>query len=156
MNRFELHRREDETGISGTGVVAEGIRFTDGTCALRWRTAHTSFGLYHSIDSVIAIHGHNGQTRVVWVDMTHYDDVRRRARTNCVQDGCENAPFASVGGLEQRASMRAPHWIPPEDAEEYLRAYRDEARSQYGEDWATCGFGWAPALTIEAGDGEGA
>jgi hypothetical protein len=28
MRRFELHRTEDLTGVSGTGVVAEGVKFT--------------------------------------------------------------------------------------------------------------------------------
>lgn len=35
MNRFELVRDVDVTGISGTGVVAEGVEFSDGTVALR-------------------------------------------------------------------------------------------------------------------------
>lgn len=42
MRTFELHRVEDETGISGTGIVAEGVIFGDGTCAMRWRTKDRS------------------------------------------------------------------------------------------------------------------
>lgn len=30
MRRFELHREEDVSGVSGTGVVAEGVAFSDG------------------------------------------------------------------------------------------------------------------------------
>ncbi len=68
MRRFQLHRDTDETGTSGTGVVAEGVRFTDGQCVVRWTTELRSTGVYDLIGSVIAIHGHNGQTRVVWLD----------------------------------------------------------------------------------------
>ncbi len=68
MRRFQLHRDADETGISGTGVVAEGIQFTDGVCTLRWTSEYRSTAIYRSIDYVISIHGHNGQTRVVWLD----------------------------------------------------------------------------------------
>ncbi len=68
MRRFQLHRDADETGISGTGVVAEGIQFTDGVCALRWMSEYRSTAIYRSIENVIAIHGHNGQTRAVWLD----------------------------------------------------------------------------------------
>ena len=68
MKRFELYREEDETGISGTGVVAEGVQFTDGQCVVRWVTDFRSTGVYDLIGSVIAIHGHNGKTRVVWLD----------------------------------------------------------------------------------------
>lgn len=33
---FVLDRVEDVSGVSGTGVVAEGIEFSDGVGALRW------------------------------------------------------------------------------------------------------------------------
>lgn len=68
MRRFELHRDEDESGVSGTGVIAQGVCFTDGTCALRWLTATRSTGLYDSVDDLISIHGHAGMTRLVWLD----------------------------------------------------------------------------------------
>lgn len=68
MRRFELHRDEDETGVSGTGVVAEGVQFTDGTCAMRWRATHTSTAVYGDVETLEAIHGHNGRTRIVWID----------------------------------------------------------------------------------------
>lgn len=68
MIRFELRRVKDATGISGTGIVAEGIIFSDGTCAMRWKTKHRSTAFYESIDSLIAIHGHDGQTVVDTID----------------------------------------------------------------------------------------
>lgn len=68
QRRFVLRRNEDETGISGVGDVAEGVQFTDGTCALRWRTARASTAVYASISDLEAIHGHQGRTLIVWVD----------------------------------------------------------------------------------------
>jgi hypothetical protein len=67
--RFELHRDEDETGISGTGIVAEGLCFSDGSVAMRWITAHTSTAIYQDMTDVVLIHGHNGKTKVVWIDL---------------------------------------------------------------------------------------
>lgn len=65
---FHLHRYEDETGVSGTGVVAEGMRATDGRVALRWLVGDSrSWSLWDSIEDVKAIHGHNGKTQVVWL-----------------------------------------------------------------------------------------
>lgn len=64
---FQLVRHEDETGISGTGAVAEGVKFSDGTCVLRWLTEHSSTAVYASISELEAIHGHNGKTEVVWL-----------------------------------------------------------------------------------------
>lgn len=66
MRTFYLHRKEDATGISGTGKVAEGVEFANGWCALNWLTAHTSMGVYPSIAELEAIHGHGGRTEVVF------------------------------------------------------------------------------------------
>lgn len=70
MRRFHLQRDEDASGVSGTGLVAEGVQFSDGTCALRWLTATASTALYASADDVVTIHGHEGRTRLVWADET--------------------------------------------------------------------------------------
>lgn len=67
MKQFHLQRDEDETGISGTGVVAEGVEFSDGRVVLRWVVGdHQSTVVWDSIDSVEQIHGHGGRTRIVW------------------------------------------------------------------------------------------
>lgn len=73
MRPFLLIRDEDETGISGTGVVAEGVQFRDGRVVIRWQTrnAHHSTVVWDDIDSVLAIHGHNGKTRVRWYSRAH-------------------------------------------------------------------------------------
>lgn len=68
MRRFELHRDVDESGVSGIGVVAEGVQFSDGRCAMRWLTETASTGLYDSISDVQTIHGHGGLTQIVWID----------------------------------------------------------------------------------------
>lgn len=63
---FVLVRDEDETGVSGTGEVADGVQFGDGTCALRWRTETASTGFYASIEDLLKIHGHDGKSRIEW------------------------------------------------------------------------------------------
>lgn len=64
---FALQRNEDFSGVSGTGTVAHGIEFPDGTVALRWTTQTASTALYASIEHVETIHGHEGRTVVVWI-----------------------------------------------------------------------------------------
>lgn len=67
--RFVLDRSEDATGISGTGTVVEGVQFSDGTVTTRWVVGeYRSHGLYPSIAAVEAIHGHDGLTKVRWLD----------------------------------------------------------------------------------------
>ncbi|QIQ62971.1 hypothetical protein SEA_MOAB_86 [Streptomyces phage Moab] len=68
MRRFNLVRNEDETGVSGTGTVAQGIQFDDGTCAMRWLTAKASVAFYDSIQDLEEIHGHGGKTVIEWID----------------------------------------------------------------------------------------
>ena len=66
MRLFYLHRDEDETGVSGTGTVAEGVEFDDGQCVISWLTQFKSIAVYPSINELVAIHGHNGKTSVRW------------------------------------------------------------------------------------------
>jgi hypothetical protein len=66
MRKFWLKRIEDISQVSGTGIVAEGIIFSDGVTVLRWLTAGGSTAIYNSIDSVKKIHGHNGRTKIVY------------------------------------------------------------------------------------------
>ena len=69
--RFVLMRDEDVTGVSGTGTVAEGVHWPHGdVVALRWTSEWPTSVVFHDrgIASVEAIHGHNGKTRIVWLD----------------------------------------------------------------------------------------
>lgn len=68
MKRFELHRHADITGVSGTGVVAEGVEFSTGWVALTWLTEINSLVFYPAIANVYKIHGHGGSTQIVWID----------------------------------------------------------------------------------------
>jgi len=65
---FLLVRDEDETGVSGEGVVAAGMEFPDGHVVMRWLVGdHRSSVCWESMHAVEKIHGHNGKTRVVRV-----------------------------------------------------------------------------------------
>lgn len=68
MRRFRLRRNEDESGVSGTGYVAEGIKFSDGQTVINWLTDTRSIGIYHSVVEMIHIHGHGGKTIIEWTD----------------------------------------------------------------------------------------
>jgi hypothetical protein len=70
MRRFELHRDDDVTGISGTGVVAEGVILSSGTAVLEWLTEWPTSVVWHDrgLASLEHVHGHNGRTRIVWLD----------------------------------------------------------------------------------------
>lgn len=69
MRRFELHRAADTSGVSGLGVVAEGVEFGDGRCEMRWLSPKPhGRGSHDSVQDILDIHGHDGATRLVWLD----------------------------------------------------------------------------------------
>ncbi|TCC20018.1 hypothetical protein E0H50_37885 [Kribbella sindirgiensis] len=67
--RFVLRRSVDVSGVSGTGDVAEGVEWSDGTVALRWRGKWATTVVWdYGLDALLAVHGHNGSTVVQWLD----------------------------------------------------------------------------------------
>ena len=168
--RFELHREQDTTGVSGIGKVAEGVRFSSGTCVIQWRLPIQTVTIYSSMAEVRQVHCHD-KTRVEWVDDCFWGqrdlcdsreamdkslpmlraDPFNRGKFDCMMDGNENVPFASIGGLGKRESepWAAPDYVPEADRKAYLEGYKDQAWAQYGSGWRTCPFGWAPVMTID-------
>lgn len=69
MREFVLHRGNDVTGVSGTGVVADGVEFADGVAVLHWRGEVNSTVVYgQGLAAVRHIHGHGGATELVFPD----------------------------------------------------------------------------------------
>ena len=75
MRRFYLNRKEDVTGMSGTGRVADGIEFANGQVAMTWKKEYPSCTIFPSISIVEKLHTHNGKdpTKIVWVDALDED-----------------------------------------------------------------------------------
>lgn len=72
FKRFHLVRDVDKTGMSGTGIVAEGVQFSDGTCILKWISTTSAIGIYHSTVEMLHIHSHGGKdpTKICYLDNT--------------------------------------------------------------------------------------
>ena len=69
MRKFHFERKEDASGISGVGVVAQGCLFIDtGEVVVQWLGEHSCIDIYHSIEDVNYIHGHGGKTKIVFDD----------------------------------------------------------------------------------------
>lgn len=95
---FYLHRNEDESGISGTGRIAQGIVFDNGKVALTWLSDHPSVTIYDNIGEVKAIHGHEGKTEVV---MEHdwkraFNEIKSTLSSISIMDiTCDRLPVES-------------------------------------------------------------
>lgn len=71
-----MHRSEDESGVSGTGVVAEWVMFPSGRVVIEWRNDEneslsfddTGIDLRPTMESAVGIHGHSGRTEFIFDD----------------------------------------------------------------------------------------
>lgn len=69
MRRFLVYRKEDESGVSGTGYIAEGVEWTDGSMELKWTTRHRLPGHgYPTVKEFLNLHGHEDRTTIIWID----------------------------------------------------------------------------------------
>src|SRR4029077_11704723 len=81
LRRFILRRHEDPSQFSGTGDVCWGVLFPDGVAVTRWCvTDIRQTCVWASLEDLVAIHGHDGATEVVWLDEAP-SESRARART---------------------------------------------------------------------------
>jgi hypothetical protein len=65
MHTFVFNRKQDISGISGTGIIAQGCEFESGITLLCWLGSTPSIVLHDSFQNILDIHGHNGATEIV-------------------------------------------------------------------------------------------
>ena len=68
MRRFLLIRKEDLSGVSGTGEVAEGAVFSNGLTVIRWLREPYALNIYQNLKDMIQVHGHEGRTQIFFID----------------------------------------------------------------------------------------
>jgi hypothetical protein len=58
MRRFVMDRKEDVSGVSGTGLVLEGVLFSTGVVVIHWLTPppRGSISVFDSIEQFLSIH----------------------------------------------------------------------------------------------------
>lgn len=58
MRRFVMHREQDASGVSGTGLVLEGVLFSTGVVVIHWLTPppRGSISVFDSLDQFLTIH----------------------------------------------------------------------------------------------------
>lgn len=103
MRYFTLHRMEDETGVSGTGVVAWGVRWPDGSCSIRWLGKTPSFVNYEGVPveaelqrvgekHVEVVHGHHGKTVLIWAENGRCIAPKK----DVVEDACKTQALPTI------------------------------------------------------------
>lgn len=141
MRRFMMLRRVDETGVSGTGHIADGVLFEDGTVVVRWRTATPGTTVFQSLEHAQAVHGHGGKTvfefhdwkePIVWLCCMCFSDMDLPIN-HCFQCGAGGSavPMSKVQ-LEQIQRHDKDRLDAIERCHEELRALRRVAIDVHG------------------------
>jgi len=68
LRRFKLVRAKDVSGTSGTGVVAEGVEYSNGRVSISWISQLECCGNYANVKTLLGVHGHEGATEIEWID----------------------------------------------------------------------------------------
>ena len=118
--RFALVRHIDYTGVSGIGVVAYGITFSDGHVALRWCSSHPATSIWESLEHMLAVHGHGEATSIQWIDSPVRDleelpgtsGTGRRARRRAAVRASQSA--GTIAAIDPSNVGARPH--PPAEA----------------------------------------
>lgn len=58
MRRFTMRREHDASGVSGTGLVLEGVHFSTGVVVIHWLTPppRGSISVFDSLEQFLTIH----------------------------------------------------------------------------------------------------
>ncbi|MEK1828906.1 hypothetical protein AAAC51_07100 [Priestia megaterium] len=68
LRQFYLHRLEDVSGVSGTGVIGRGVIMPSGHAVMEWTTKRKSIAIYESVNEMQILHAHNGKTELVYLN----------------------------------------------------------------------------------------
>ena len=68
IRRFHFVRIEDVSGVSGTGIVGEGVELTNGKIIFSWLSNLGSVGVYDNVKTFLTVHGHEGKGKIEWID----------------------------------------------------------------------------------------
>lgn len=74
MELFVLDRINDVSGVSGTGIIADGVIFLSGKVVLYWRGVKSSIVIHDCIANVEKIHCHGGNTIIKYISEFERDE----------------------------------------------------------------------------------
>ena len=75
MKYFKVERKQDESGVSGTGHVIDGVIFPCGKTVICWNTEMSSIAIYESYEDFVAIHIDSHPQNETVVEMIDLDTL---------------------------------------------------------------------------------
>lgn len=68
LKQFYLNRKEDVSGVSGTGIIAQGVIFPSGKVVMEWATSYGSIAIYENINEIQVLHANKGKTELIYIN----------------------------------------------------------------------------------------
>ncbi len=81
LKLFRVVRVHDESGISGTGHVIDGVVFDDGTTVIKWLTDKSSIAIYESYEDFKFLHIDSHPDNKTEVMFYEIKDVMERVKS---------------------------------------------------------------------------
>ncbi len=131
MRLYHLCRKEDISGTSGTGHVADVAEFDDGTVVVRWMRDRNAAGVssttvFNSLADLLKVHGHEGRTDVELVvdtDQVHQLQGTAERLSDCLRHCVEfmnvqgvSAPSDILNLLQSRRTNHDPAALQSHDS----------------------------------------
>ena len=105
---YAMMRREDASGVSGSGLVAWVTRYPNGKCSVAWHAGPVrSVVVYDALIEVEAIHGHGGRTELVRVFPSGSDVCAQRLAL-AGSESMGPGPVGSVAAARSASTAARP------------------------------------------------
>lgn len=119
-----IRRHEDVHGVSGTGIVAEVIEFSDGSAVARWLGKDAMSNVAAGVKNITNVHGHGGKMEIEWLweQEADADPMEAVFERKIAEAGGSTAPTGPSGptAVKEEAAKEA-------EAEELADALVEEA-----------------------------
>jgi hypothetical protein len=109
-----LVRTEDESGVSGTGRVAQVVISDTGKVVVFWLGEHPSIIHYDNVGEVRAVHGHQGKTDIKWEP----DYKRAYNELKAIMENVSLLDVAKDNLPKEDSEARRLLWPPKDDDKE--------------------------------------
>lgn len=142
---FVAQRDTDISGVSGEGIVAEGVQFSDGWVVTHWLDQppmhEPKTDVWHNpgVQPFERVHGHGGATRVVWADdVEQLVEQRNRAQaypfvTVHGDSAMSREARDALGALADVAVQQMADKVRSDQAEDLLRVAHDTSNRSEAE-----------------------
>jgi len=109
MRRFTMRREFDVSGVSGTGIVLEGVHFSTGVVVIHWLTPppRGSISVFDDMEQFLSIHvrPHPGNHTVLrWEDGEELVDLALPDVAGVTVDGVGRERTEEAGAVERVAA----------------------------------------------------